>query len=452
MSGGQVFNNISLGGRGGTNPGQLRVVHTGDIMWKKRGSGNADVEVDKADILGLTWMKVPRSNQLGVISKKGFNYNFSGFGDQFNQPHTFVVVSLDPPIHKGQTLYPHILIQFETDQIVENTLPPKEEISNKYQDKIENKGLIHEVFTTILKNLSSTKVTRPGKFQSRQDGYAVKWSLKADDGVLYPLERSFFFLPKPPTLIFHDMIDYVEFEMHAAGRSNMQYFDLLIRLKTEQEYLFRNIQRNEYHNLFDFISSKGLKIMNVGGSQAADCVPTVLQNDDGDVDPHLERIKNDADGDESDEEDEDFVAEKDDSGSPTDDSDGEDSDASDNGGENERLAKKEPEKKPLAFPKEAASKKRTRTKDGEEDGVKKNKPKKKEPNAPKKPLSAFMFFSKAERENVKKTNPGISFTDTGRVLGERWNKISGEEKEVYEASARQDKKRYTDEMKGYTKD
>ena len=33
----------------------------------------------------------------------------------------------------------------------------------------------------------------------------------------------------------------------------MHYFDLLIRLKTEQEHLFQNIHRNEYHNLFDFI-------------------------------------------------------------------------------------------------------------------------------------------------------------------------------------------------------
>lgn len=45
----------------------------------------------------------------------------------------------------------------------------------------------------------------------------------------------------------------MEFERHVAGGSNMHYFDLLIRLKTEQEHLFRNIQRNEYHNLFDFI-------------------------------------------------------------------------------------------------------------------------------------------------------------------------------------------------------
>lgn len=127
--------------------------------------------------------------------------------------------------------------------------------------------------------------------------------------------------------------------------------------------------------------------------------------------------------------DEDFVAEKDDSGSPTDVSEGEDSDASDNGGEKEvytslhfllilgvhcqvstfssslvllpiqKLVKKGPEKEPLAFPKEATSRKRTRAKDGEEDGVRKKKQKKKkDPNAPKKPLSAFMFFSKAERE------------------------------------------------------
>lgn len=50
-------------------------------------------------------------------------------------------------------------------------------------------------------------------------------------------------------------------------------------------------------------SSKGLKIMNLGGVQTADGVAAVLQTEDDDaVDPHLERIKNEAGGDESDEE------------------------------------------------------------------------------------------------------------------------------------------------------
>lgn len=69
-----------------------------------------------------------------------------------------------------------------------------------------NQGLIHEVFTSILRGLCGAKITRPGKFRSCQDGYAVKSSLKAEDGVLYPLEKGFFFLPKPPTLILHDEV------------------------------------------------------------------------------------------------------------------------------------------------------------------------------------------------------------------------------------------------------
>ena len=51
-------------------------------------------------------------------------------------------------------------------------------------------------------------------------------------------------------------IDYVEFERHGAGGASgmsSHYFDLIIRLRSEQEHQFRNIQRNEYHNLFDFI-------------------------------------------------------------------------------------------------------------------------------------------------------------------------------------------------------
>ncbi|GMG98436.1 hypothetical protein Nepgr_000276 [Nepenthes gracilis] len=622
MAEGQLFNNIFLGGRRGTNPGQLKV-HSGGILWKKQGGGKA-VEVDKDVILGISWMKVPRTNQLGVRTRDGLYYKFIGFRDQdvvlltsffrtncgitpeekqlsvsghnwgevdfngnmltfmvgskqafelslsdvsqtqmqgkndvllefhvddttganekdslmdisfhipnsntqfvgdenhppaqvfydkimsmadvdaeeaivmfdgiailtprgrysvelhlsflrlqgqandfkiqyssvvrlfclpkSNQPHTFFVITLDPPIRKGQTLYPHIVMQFETDYVVESTLSISDELLNtKFKDKLEPtyKGLVHDVFTNILRALSAAKVTRPGKFRSCQDGYAVKSSLKAEDGVLYPLEKSFFFLPKPPTLILHEEINYVEFERHAAGGSNMHYFDLLIKLKTEQEHLFRNIQRNEYHNLFDFISSKGLKILNLGDVQSAEGVAAVLQNDEDDaVDPHLERIRNEAGGDESDEEDEDFVADKDDGGSPTDDSGEEGSDASESGDDKEKPAKRE--KKDSSLPKASIKKK---SKDGEEDVAKKRKQKKKkDPNAPKRAMSGFIFFSQAERENVKKENPGISFLEVGKVLGDKWRKMSAEEREPYEAKARADKKRYKDEIGGY---
>lgn len=62
------------------NPGQLRV-HSGGIQWKKQGGGKA-VEVDKSDVVGVTWMKVPRTNQLGIRIKDGLYYKFTGFRDQ----------------------------------------------------------------------------------------------------------------------------------------------------------------------------------------------------------------------------------------------------------------------------------------------------------------------------------------------------------------------------------
>ncbi|TQD69764.1 hypothetical protein C1H46_044702 [Malus baccata] len=66
--------------RGRKNPGQLKIF-SGGILWKKQGGGKA-VEVDKADIVGVTWMKVPKTNQLGVQIKDGLYYKFIGFRDQ----------------------------------------------------------------------------------------------------------------------------------------------------------------------------------------------------------------------------------------------------------------------------------------------------------------------------------------------------------------------------------
>ncbi|OQU77564.1 hypothetical protein SORBI_3009G068400 [Sorghum bicolor] len=568
MADGHHFNNISLGGRGGGNPGQFKL-YSGGLAWKKQGGGKI-IEVDKGDITSVAWMRIPKSYQLSVGTKEGLCYRFFGFREQdvssltnfiekstgitpeekqlsvtghnwggieingsmlcFNvgskeafevsladvaqtqmqgktdvvlefhvddttganekdslmdlsfhvptsntqfvgdehrtsaqmlwqaisveidgggssemavvtfdgiailtprgrysvelhqsflrlqgqandfkiqyssilrlfvlpkshNPHTFVVITLDPPIRKGQTLYPHIVIQFETEAVVERELALSGEVlAEKYKDRLESsyRGLIHEVFSKVLRGLSGAKVTRPSTFRSCQDGYAVKSSLKAEDGLLYPLEKGFFFLPKPPTLIPHDEIEYVEFERHGAGGASISshYFDLLVKLTNDQEHLFRNIQRNEYHNLFNFISGKHLKILNLGDGQGRTSgVTAVLQStDDDSVDPHLERIKNQAGNDESDEEDEDFVADKDDSGSPTDDSDADGSDASMSGG---------------------------------------------------------------DKENIKSSNPELATTEIAKKLGERWQKMTAEERQPYVEQSQVDKQRYAEESAAY---
>ena len=60
--------------------------------------------------------------------------------------------------------------------------------------------------------------------------------LQADDGYLYPLERAFFYVHKPPTLIIFDEIDSVEFMRQGGGlvAASVKTFDLNVRQKNDQ--------------------------------------------------------------------------------------------------------------------------------------------------------------------------------------------------------------------------
>ncbi|PGH27425.1 non-histone chromosomal protein 6 [Polytolypa hystricis UAMH7299] len=75
--------------------------------------------------------------------------------------------------------------------------------------------------------------------------------------------------------------------------------------------------------------------------------------------------------------------------------------------------------------------------------------KKKDPNAPKRGLSAYMFFANDQRESVREDNPGISFGQVGKLLGERWKALNEKQRIPYEAKAAADKKRYEDEKAIY---
>lgn len=74
---------------------------------------------------------------------------------------------------------------------------------------------------------------------------------------------------------------------------------------------------------------------------------------------------------------------------------------------------------------------------------------KKDPNAPKRGLSAYMFFANEQREKVREEHPGIKFGDVGKLLGERWKSLSDKQRAPYEAKAATDKKRYEEEKAAY---
>ncbi len=69
---------------------------------------------------------------------------------------------------------------------------------------------------------------------------------------------------------------------------------------------------------------------------------------------------------------------------------------------------------------------------GQQPGQKANQKPMKDPNAPKKPLSAYFLFSQEERLKVKAEFPDYSITEVAKELGRRWATIDPAIKQSYE--------------------
>lgn len=66
----------------------------------------------------------------------------------------------------------------------------------------------------------------------------------------------------------------------------------------------------------------------------------------------------------------------------------------------------------------------------------------KDPNAPKRSLSAFFWFCNDERPKVKGLNPEYGVGDVAKELGKQWAETPPDVKKKYEAMAERDKARY----------
>lgn len=73
----------------------------------------------------------------------------------------------------------------------------------------------------------------------------------------------------------------------------------------------------------------------------------------------------------------------------------------------------------------------------------------KDPNAPKRPPSAFFLFCADFRSKVKGETPGLSIGDTAKKLGEMWNRSAAEEKKPYEKNAAKLKEKYDKDIIAY---
>jgi hypothetical protein len=75
---------------------------------------------------------------------------------------------------------------------------------------------------------------------------------------------------------------------------------------------------------------------------------------------------------------------------------------------------------------------------------------KKDRTGPKRPLSAYMFFCKEQRDVIKQEHPDMNGKDVTSELGRRWKELSEEDKKPFLKKQESDKARYTSEKGGST--
>eukprot|EP00944_MAST-04C_sp_MAST-4C-sp1_P005617 g5617.t1 len=67
---------------------------------------------------------------------------------------------------------------------------------------------------------------------------------------------------------------------------------------------------------------------------------------------------------------------------------------------------------------------------------------KKDPNAPKRPPTAFFLFAQTRRQHIKRAAPGASVTHIAKALGEEWRNLREHEKNEFYAQAELEKRKY----------
>ncbi|GFH32695.1 HMG box domain-containing protein [Haematococcus lacustris] len=76
--------------------------------------------------------------------------------------------------------------------------------------------------------------------------------------------------------------------------------------------------------------------------------------------------------------------------------------------------------------------------------------KKKDPNAPKKPLSSYMIWCQENRERIKTDHPDMKLTEISSEMGRQWKEVDEDTKKEYHAKAETEKGKYKKAMEGTT--
>lgn len=181
--------------------------------------------------------------------------------------HIAFVIALTTPIKQGQTYYPFIVLQFhkETKEHVKANLST-EQLKQSFDGKLEAEidGLLHDVLSKLFATMIKIKIIVPSDFKSAKEAPAIRCSVRAFEGHLYPLEKALLFVNKPVVHIRLTDIQYVEFaRVSQTATQTNRSFDLNVYTKNGETHQFTGMERNEYSPLLQYIQNKKIKIQNL---------------------------------------------------------------------------------------------------------------------------------------------------------------------------------------------
>ena len=107
-------------------------------------------------------------------------------------------------------------------------------------------GPTYEVYARILKELVGRKITISKNYKTRSGAHAINCALRANPGLLYPLEKAFLLIHKPPVLVRFDEVACVNFA-RVFGGGTIKSFDFEVEHRNGTSYTFSNIARYSVH-------------------------------------------------------------------------------------------------------------------------------------------------------------------------------------------------------------
>uniref|UniRef100_A0AC35F304 FACT complex subunit SSRP1 n=1 Tax=Panagrolaimus sp. PS1159 TaxID=55785 RepID=A0AC35F304_9BILA len=363
------------------------------------------------------------------------------------------IMHINPPIRQGQTRYSFIVFEFNKDELAELELSlTDEQLQDTYEGKIERhlNGPLYQIVAKLFRIFVGIKVTVPGGFTLKDDTEAVTCSYKQSHGFLYPMDKGFMYVPKPPIYIRYEEIANVNF---ARSDVTTKTFDLEISVKGGTSFVFSSVAKDDFDSLLQFCKEKNLPVQNV--KNLAKAPKGGFAGLDDDVDPYKERLKSeaaaaDSEESDSDEEDEDFDVEMEERKKRQKGDD--DSDATDGTEPDEEYDTGSAEEEDSDGEKKKKSSHKKEKRDKEKSGTssssrKRGEKKRKDPNAPKRATSAYFHWMNEIRSSI--TKPGMGVAEVAKEAGRLWKEMSDADKKPYEEKSKEDKERYEKEMKEY---